>query len=73
MHNSVKYERHFKYLKETQIPIPPIELNIQDKIIEECESIDKEYETSRMTIEEYRSKIESLFVKLNIIETGGKN
>ena len=30
-----------------------------------------EYETSRMTIEEYRSKIESLFVKLNIIETGG--
>lgn len=71
VHNSGKYERHFKYLKETQIPIPPIELNIQDKIIEECESIDKEYETSRMTIEEYRSKIESLFVKLNIIETGG--
>lgn len=71
MHNSGKYERHFKYLKETQIPIPPIELNIQDKIIEECESIDKEYETIRMTIEEYRSKIESLFVKLNIIETGG--
>lgn len=71
VHNSGKYERHFKYLKDTQIPIPPIESEIQDKIIEECETIDKEYESSRMTIEEYRSKIESLFVNLNIIESGG--
>lgn len=71
IHNSGKYERHFKYLKETQIPIPPIGSKIQDKIIEECEAIDKEYESSRMTIEEYRSKIETLFVNLNIIETGG--
>lgn len=71
VHNSGKYERHFKYLKETQIPIPPIESNIQDRIIEECEIIDKEYESSRMTIEEYRSKIETLFINLNVIETGG--
>ncbi len=71
IHNSGRYERHFKYLKETQIPIPPIGSKIQDKIIEECETIDKEYESSRMTIEEYRSKIETIFVKLNIIKTGG--
>lgn len=71
VHNSGKYERHFKYLKETQIPIPPIKSKIQDKIIERCEAIDREYESSRMTIDEYRSRIESLFVKLNVIETGG--
>ena len=56
-------------IKGIKIPCPP--KNIQDEIAEQCMIIDKEYETSRMTIEEYRSKIESLFVKLNIIEVGG--
>lgn len=71
VHNSGKYERHFKYLKDTQIPIPPIDSNVQDNIISECEALDKEYENSRMTIDEYRSKIESIFLNLNIIESGG--
>ena len=69
--NSGKYERHFKYLKDTQIPIPPIDSDVQDNIISECEALDKEYENSRMTIDEYRSKIESIFLNLNIIESGG--
>lgn len=71
VHNSGKYERHFKYLKDTQIPIPPIDSDVQDNIISECEALDKEYENSRMTIDEYRSKIESIFLNLNIIESGG--
>ena len=69
-HNfSRAYRASIDRIKGIKIPRPP--KNIQDKIAEQCVIIDKEYETSRMTIEEYRSKIESLFVKLNIIETGG--
>jgi len=58
--NSDKYERHFKYLKNTKIPIPP--LVIQDEIIDKCSKIDKEFEKTRMTIEEYNKKIEEIFV-----------
>lgn len=69
-HNfSRAYRASIDRIKGIKIPCPP--KNIQDEIAEQCMIIDKEYETSRMTIEEYRSKIESLFVKLNIIEVGG--
>lgn len=69
-HNfSRAYRASIDRIKGIKIPCPP--KNIQDEIAERCVNIDKEYETSRMTIEEYRSKIESLFVKLNIIEMGG--
>lgn len=73
VHNSGKYERHFKYLKDTQIPIPPIESGVQDNIISECELLDEEFENSRMTVDEYRSKIEHIFLDLNIVEQGGKS
>ena len=69
--NSDKYERHFKYLKNTQIPTPPI--HIQKKIISECEKVDQEYNTSRMSIETYRQKIADIFNRLEVISpnTGG--
>ena len=38
IHNAGKYERHFKYLKETKIPLPP--KDIQQKIIAECAKVD---------------------------------
>ena len=38
--NSGKYERHFKYLKKQRVPLPP--MDIQKKIVEECETIEKE-------------------------------
>lgn len=66
---SRSYRASIDRIKEVKIPYPPKE--IQNKIAEQCEIIDKEYESSRMTIEEYRSKIETIFVKLNIIKTGG--
>lgn len=49
----------------TQIPLPPI--NIQKKIISECEAIDAEYNTSRMTIETYRQKISDIFDELEVL------
>ena len=63
--NSDKYERLFKYLKNTQIPIPP--LHIQQTIITECDKIDDEYNTSRMSIETYRQKIAEIFDRLEVV------
>lgn len=52
-----------------EIPIPDIE--IQKKIIKECEKIDSKYESTRMSIEEYRKKIEDLFNELDVISYRG--
>lgn len=54
-------------LSEVKIPLPPLE--IQEKIIRECQEIDKEYETSRMTIETYRQKIADIFNELEVVES----
>lgn len=72
--NSDKYERHFKYLKRIKVPIPPVD--IQQLVISECDKIDEEYNTSRMSIETYRSKIVEIFDRLEIISKnlgGGDN
>ena len=60
------------YLREeVKIPVPPIP--IQKIIIDECSKIDKEFETTRMSIESYRQKIENLFEKLDVAsKTGGQ-
>ena len=68
IHNAGKYERHFKYLKETKIPLPP--KDIQQKIIDECAKVDEEYNTSRMSIEDYRKKIAQVFENLQVIGGG---
>lgn len=58
------------YLKEEVIiPIPPTP--IQNQIIAECAKIDEEYNTTRMSIENYRKKIENLFNDLEVISAGG--
>lgn len=56
------------------IPVPPID--VQDKIIRECDIIDKEYASSRMTIASYRMKISQIFDNLEIVnksKRGGGN
>ncbi|MDR1956520.1 MAG: N-6 DNA methylase [Treponema sp.] len=51
------------YLKnEIKIPLPP--LDIQEQIVAECEKVDAEYNTSRMSIEEYKKKIAKIFENL---------
>ena len=57
---------------ELVIPLPP--LSIQQQIVKECEAIDEEYNTSRMTIETYRKKISDIFDRLEVVaksNTGG--
>lgn len=51
---------------EVYIPLPPLQVQLQ--IVSECEAIDKEYNTSRMTIEAYRNKINDVFDKLEVIQ-----
>lgn len=62
---------HFYKVDLLQFPIPEIPSDIQRKIVDECEQIDKEFERTRMTIEEYRSKILQLFDNLNVTSGGG--
>ena len=56
-------------LEDLQIPLPPIE--IQQKLVSECQIVDKEYNNSRMSIEEYRNKIAQVFENLQVITSGG--
>ena len=64
---------HFYRDDLIQFPIPDIPYDIQKKIVEECENIDKEYEQTRMTIESYRSRIMQPFDNLNVISGGGNS
>lgn len=54
-----------EFYEEMMIPVPPIP--IQEEIIAACAKIDEEYNSTRMSIEEYRNKIETLFNELEVI------
>ena len=54
---------------EVLIPIPPI--NIQKRIIKECETIDEKFNTVRMDIEDYEAQIQQLFNRLKVAQMGG--
>lgn len=56
-------------LENIKIPSPPIP--IQEKIVAECKKIDEEYNTSRMSIEEYKKKITQVFERLEVITNVG--
>ena len=54
------------YLREeVYIPVPPVP--VQEELIAGCAKIDAQYNSTRMSIEEYRKKIEMLFDELEII------
>lgn len=54
-----------KYLKNVRIPLPPIP--IQRQIVSECEKIKKEYNSSRMSVDDYKKKIMEVFAKYEVI------
>lgn len=56
-------------LKNIKIPLPPLE--VQRQIVYECEKIDEEYNSSRMSIEEYKKKITQVFENLEVITQMG--
>lgn len=60
--NSGKYERHYKYLKDAKLPIPPIE--VQEQIVAECLAVDNEYNTAQETIQTAKQNIRGVFDNL---------
>ncbi len=62
---SRNYRASIDRIEEVSIPIPP--LTIQQQIVAECQRIDDEYASTRMSINEYRGKISAMFDELEII------
>lgn len=55
-----------KLFESFQIPKPPLE--IQKQIVAECEKIEKQYQTIRMSIDEYRKLIKAVLIKCGVCE-----
>ncbi|EIT3183869.1 restriction endonuclease subunit S [Campylobacter coli] len=56
-------------LKSLKIPLPPLE--IQKQIVAECEKVEEQYNTIRMSVEEYQNLIKTILQKCGIIDDGG--
>nr|EAK3888152.1 restriction endonuclease [Campylobacter hyointestinalis] len=52
-----------------KIPLPPLE--IQKQIVAECEKVEEQYNTIRMSVEEYQNLIKVILQKCGIIDDGG--
>lgn len=52
-------------LKNLKIPLPPLE--IQKQIVSECEKVEEQYNTIKMSIEKYQELIKAILVKCGII------
>ena len=52
-------------LKSMKVPIPPIP--IQEQIVSECKKIEKEYNSSRMSVDDYKKKISAVFENFGVI------
>ncbi|EAK3930224.1 hypothetical protein C1U56_01960 [Campylobacter jejuni] len=55
-----------KDIENIKIPLPPLE--IQKQIVVECEKVEEQYNTIRMSIEEYQKLIKAMLQKCGIIE-----
>ncbi len=53
------------YLEQVKVPLPPLE--IQDKIVYECKKVCDEYNSSRMSADDYRKKIAKVFEDFDVI------
>lgn len=58
-------------LQNMKIPKPPLE--IQKQIVAECEEIEKQYQTIRMSIDEYKKLIKAILIKCGICENDNNN
>ena len=49
---------------EVKIPLPPLE--IQSQIVSECEEVERQYSTIKMSIEEYKNLIKAILIKTSL-------
>ncbi|HED6764038.1 TPA: N-6 DNA methylase [Campylobacter jejuni] len=57
------------FIQSLKIPLPPLE--IQKQIVAECEKVEEQYNTIRMSVEEYQNLIKAILQKCGIIDDGG--
>lgn len=62
---SRSYRASIDRIGEVEIPIPLA--GVQRAIVDECRVLEDEYKTTRMSTEEYRERIEKLFIEAEII------
>lgn len=53
------------------ILIPNADFEIQKQIVAECEKVEEQYNTIRMSVEEYQNLIKAILQKCGIIDDGG--
>ena len=53
--------------RNQKIPLPPLE--IQTQIVAECEKVEEQYNTIRMSIEKYQELIKAILVKCGIVDS----
>lgn len=53
------------------ILIPNADFEIQKQIVAECEKVEEQYNTIRMSVEEYQNLIKAILQKCGIIDYGG--
>ena len=53
--------------EQVKIPLPPLE--IQKQIVTECEKVEEQYNTIRMSIEKYQELIKAILVKCGIVDS----
>ncbi|EDA5242452.1 restriction endonuclease, partial [Campylobacter coli] len=58
-----------KDIENIKIPLPPLE--IQKQIVAECEKVEEQYNTIRMSVEEYQNLIKAILQKCGIIDDEG--
>lgn len=51
-----------------KLPLPP--LSIQQQVVDECRKVDEEYNSSRMSVEDYRNRTAQVFESLQVIGGG---
>lgn len=51
--------------------IPEIPDILQKTIVDQCEKLEKQYETTRMKIEDYKAQIQQIFEELDVIKSDG--
>ena len=57
------------YIENIKIPLPP--LDIQKQIVAECEEIEKQYQSIRMSIDEYKELIKAVLIKSGVTNENG--
>ena len=66
--SSGQIELSIDTIKNIKIPVPPIP--IQQQVIDKCARIDEVFNTTRLSIETYKQRIEDLFAEIDILNGG---